>query len=142
MKRGHHYAWQVIAYWNDIEMGKTEVWEFEVDKSKSTASKSESPTYRMVKKQMAGTYYTFSDHLYFAYDNKANDANLSYTIYTKGEQSKSLKELPEIPLESGRNQLQIDIKKILNLIKGQSYILKITDRYGFEYFLAFKIVKK
>jgi len=141
LKEGQQYAWQVTAYWNDVEMGQTEIWGFEVVQAEKLPTENTLPSYRLVSKQMAGNYYVFDQQILFAYENKAREKNLRYKIYPKGEKENDFVVLPTISLSSGINQIAIDITNKLNLKKDSPYILEITDKHGFVYFLAFKVKK-
>ncbi|MEM9919270.1 MAG: hypothetical protein AAF990_14300 [Bacteroidota bacterium] len=135
------YVWQVTAYWRDIEIGKTDIWQFSLAEE---AIPQEAPplaeSYRFVRRKLNGKAYLFSDKLHFAFDNRANEKVLAYRIYAKGNQQEELANLPAISLSPGLNQIDVPIDKKLNLKKERNYVLEIKDAYQTSHYLEFKYV--
>ncbi|MEM9919107.1 MAG: hypothetical protein AAF990_13480 [Bacteroidota bacterium] len=132
------YAWQITAFWEHIEVGRTDVWTFSIQPPKAADEpppKEES--YRLVKRKLEGRNYFFTDKIYFAYDNRAYDQKLDYQIYLKNDKSQKIDALPSFELSPGMNYLTLAVRKKMDLQRGAQYVLMIKDKYQRNHYLEF-----
>ena len=142
LKKDQQYVWQVTAFWGEVEVGKTEIWQFSLVEPAVTLDK-KIASYRLVKRQMGASFYVFSDReIFFGYDNYLADKKLKYTIYAKDDPKKIIADLPKVALASGLNQIILKLDPSLKLADKQAYILEIENSKGESFFLSFKYSKK
>ena len=55
--------WQVTAFWREVEVGKTEIWQFSLVEPVLQADK-KLASYRLVKRQMGSSFMSFLDKKY------------------------------------------------------------------------------
>jgi hypothetical protein len=133
------YAWQVTAYYSNLEIGKTDIWTFHFAKSnKEKVAVSAPKSFPFVQSKLKGSYYLAENDLCFAYNNRAYDGQLNYEIHENGNSSQLIENLPAITLREGLNYVQIDQMNLSGLNDGSVYLLKITDRQGRKYYLEFE----
>lgn len=138
LKTGEDYVWQITAYYHDVEIGKTDIWQFSIQQNKEKPmAKAALRSYRFVKPKLDGTFYIMDEALCFAYTNRAYDEKLAYKVYENGRRDKSLLSLPPIKLKPGLNQIDLEEEALEGIEKNKQYTLKITDSRGDNYFLSF-----
>lgn len=142
LQKDQQYAWQVTAYWQSVEIGKTEIWQFSL--TEPINNKGQKPiSFRLAKRKMGAAYYVFSDkEIPFGYDNYEAATLLNYKIYPKNKPNHLLANLPKIALKPGLNQLTLKVDNRLKLKHNESYILEIINKKGTSFFLGFKYKKK
>ncbi|MEO1517232.1 MAG: hypothetical protein AAFV95_19560 [Bacteroidota bacterium] len=138
LEKDQQYAWQVTAFWNEIEIGKTNIWTFSIEEEEIEKEEPQIESYRLVKQRQKGSPYVFTDALYFAYDNRAFESELTYSIHAKNASREAMTNLPSIALTPGMNEIKLDIDKHADMEAGQHYVLTIWDRYQVPYYLEFK----
>lgn len=137
------YAWQVIAFLEGIEIGKTEAWQFSFAQPQENEIEKPIEGYRFVKRQSDGGYYIANKILHFAYDNRNHETDLNYQIYPITEyKQKALRRLPEVALKPGVNNLDLDLSDIKGMKDGTEYVLMIQAEKDGVYYLRFKYFKK
>lgn len=141
LQKDKKYVWQVTAYWMDAEMGKTDIWEFSLIDKELEEQPPKTEAFRWVKRKLDGSFYVFTDQVYFAYDNRSYDKILNYKIYPRNQKNKVRKSKKPIELEPGINQITLDAKQ-LKLRRDTDYLLEITDSKRTKYYLEFKYAKK
>ena len=134
LQAGTTYAWQVGASYEGYSLGVTDVWVF-------TPKPPEPPPtdpmiYPVATKVSDAHFYVTHGIFRFAYKNMAGDKTLSYTI-TRMDNRAKVKNLPVAQVQAGMNELNIDLKKNLDLVTGKYYILEIKDKKGHTYKLTF-----
>jgi hypothetical protein len=120
-----HYAWQVAASYGGQSLGATDIWSFTIKNSKQ--EKNDDINYPVAAKVSKEQFYLSHGIFHFAYDNRANEKTLSYTIKAIGKSTGNIKGLPTIELTPGMNKLQVDLKKSGKLKNGSYYYLEIKD---------------
>ncbi|HEY6902423.1 MAG TPA: hypothetical protein VI233_17320 [Puia sp.] len=123
LKEGSTYVWQVLAYQNGIVLSKSEIWEFTVQ-CNEPVKPSPYDNYRELKDLVNGNYYIANRFLKFSFQNNYNIKKLTYEIYELENGAVKVKHLPDVPIATGLNKIDIDLTD-LNLQEGRHYILKV-----------------
>lgn len=123
LKEGKTYYWQVVAHEKGLIVSKSEIWEFTVQ-CKEPAKPAPADSYREIKMLMGGNYYIANRALKFSIRNDYNVQKLRYEILDIGNGSKAIKDIPEVKLQRGLNQVNIDLTE-LDLETGKQYLLKV-----------------
>jgi hypothetical protein len=138
LKSGSTYAWQVGASYEGYNLGTTDIWTFTVK------VKEEPPMddiiYPFVSKKSDAKFYVSHGIFRFAYDNKANEKELTYKITGTDKKQEKLLSLPQVILKSGVNKVQVDIRKNAALKKNEYYNLEVKDSKGKIYKLLYYYV--
>lgn len=143
LEKDKKYAWQVTAFLDGVEIGKTEAWQFSLKETPTTKQYNSQESYRFAKKQPEGKYYIANRILHFAFDNRDYEEQLDYKLYpVKANGQKSIKKLPIIPLKHGVNQLDLDLSNFKGVKDNQAYLLVIQTKKNGDYYLPFKYYKK
>lgn len=138
LEEGESYVWQIRAFYDGLELGETEIWQFTYQLPNSKRETEEVvESYRLVKNKLDGVPYIATDILHFAYDNRRSEAVLNYKIYPQNNVKNSVKNLPRITLKSGLNKIDIEGAKLNRLEADQRYVLKIKDENGSNYYFNF-----
>ena len=140
LEYGKYYSWQVIAYKGNIVEGVTDVWKFMPIKSKINLN-TESDCYRIISKENNNGNYLFGHTIKFSYDNRSNDYGLNYLILDTKNGNK-ISNLPEIKLQKGINNIDIDIDDIKGINKKSSYLIEIRNNDLERYTLTFMCPQK
>jgi hypothetical protein len=130
---GIEYEWEVIGYYNNEVIDKSEKWKFTI-KDKSTKS----GDYRLLQKQMNPSDYIQNNVIRFAYDNRYNESKLNYKL-TNIKRNKGVTNIPEIVLSNTINKIEINLFSISGLSFNESYLLTIFNKFNEEFVLTFKI---
>lgn len=132
LETGSEYAWQVAASYEGYDLGVTDMWTFKIKQPVYTNT--DEIIYPVAEKKNDGRYYVSHGIVRFAYDNKANDGKLNYTI--RGiDKTDGINSLPEVDLNSGVNKVEVNLKNVLQ--KGEYYALEIRDSQSQVYKLTF-----
>jgi len=123
LKEGHTYVWQVIAHEQATIISKSEIWEFTI-KCKEELAPIPVDSYRELKLMVNGNYYIANGYMRFSFRNDYNTKLLKYDITDISAGGKSLKNLPEINLTRGINNVDLDLRD-LDLENGRQYLLKV-----------------
>jgi hypothetical protein len=108
------------------------------------AEKKEDPdmNYPVASKVSKERFYVSHGIFHFVYNNTANEKTLSYTIKTMDQSMETIKGLPEIKLNPGKNKLQVDLQKSGKLKNGTYYYLEIKDSHQQVYKLMYYYLDK
>jgi hypothetical protein len=132
LQNGKQYVWQVAAAYEGYNLGVTDMWLFKV--KQPVYKNTDEIIYPVADKKGGSRYYISHGIIRFAYDNKANDSKLHYTIRNIGKTDK-IKSLPEVDIRSGINKVEVNLKDVLE--KGNYYALEIKDSQHQTYKLTF-----
>lgn len=122
--KGKKYAWQVTAYKDQTVLNRSEIWEFTVD-CQDSVKKAADDGYRNIEDLSKGNYYIATGLLKFALVNPYQAQNLNYEIRSINNPEKKIKGLPKIKLQTGHNQINIDLGMARGMNDQQYYILKV-----------------
>lgn len=126
--KGERYAWQVEAFLNNIKVGTSEVWEFEVEKKQVYSSYVDITT-------ASNNLHQCGSNLDFSYKYRGLEGVLNYQILdSEGEDVSPSK---EILVVRGDNYLRIN-RVDAGLNTDEQYQLKVTDLRGKNYILLFQ----
>lgn len=132
------YVWQVTAFYNNIEIGQTDIWKFSF---KPTLTKSAIPadeSYRVLKKRKSSDYYVFNGTLYFIFDNRYNETVLEYTIYKEGNPNANITGLPLVQdMGAGTQKIELNLSNVNGIEANSKYVMKVKDKYEHEYVMTF-----
>ncbi|MCG8331788.1 MAG: hypothetical protein MI974_29145 [Chitinophagales bacterium] len=137
------YAWQITAYWNNIEIGKTEIWRFSFKPLKnneiSRAPEDFNHFFGLTQNALArGGYHVRKDAvLPLLYNNRGLENVLNYTIREVGSDGEYLTNLPEILMVPGINHIELDLDGVGGLAYDKRYLLHAVDAKGADYYLEF-----
>lgn len=143
LEEDKEYAWQVIAYLEGVEIGKTEAWRFSFKPNQKNIEEIPEEGYRFVKRKSDGSYYLANKVLHFAYDNRDNEENLTYQIYPMAKDNlKAMKRVPSITLKPGVNNIDLDLSEVRGMKDSEEYLMTIQTAKNGRYYLRFKYFKK
>ena len=123
LKEGRTYCWQVVAYQQGIILSTSEIWDFTI-KCKEADPKKPNDSYRELKLLVNGNYYIANDFLKFSFKNNYNVKKLNYSIIDIGNGFNAVKNIPEVRINQGLNNIDIDLTE-LNLENDKQYLLKV-----------------
>jgi len=124
LEKGKTYAWQVTAYKDQTILNRTAIWSFKVECPDST-KKAPDGGYRNIEDLSKGNYYIANGVLKFAMVNPYQAQNLKYEIVSLKKPDKKIKHLPSLKLQSGINQINIDLSGNNSFDSDEYYILKV-----------------
>jgi hypothetical protein len=124
LQEGKRYAWQVLATRNEMILGRSEIWDFEVKCLDSTAKKPVE-SFRNIEDLAKGNFYIAEGGVYFAVENAHARADLVYSIQSISNPSEKIGKLPELKLITGRNQVEIVLDGVKGMVDGNYYLLKV-----------------
>jgi hypothetical protein len=134
LQEGATYVWQVSAD-NKGTRNTSEVWEFTVRCEKTTPA---DKSFRELKESDDGGYLTTGPSLKFAVYNSFIAGKLKYNISNLSSPEKKISYLPEAQLQSGNNNITIDLKKIPGMEDGSEYLLQVILPDGKKVSVRFK----
>ncbi len=127
LSAGKKYAWQVSAYKNRTVINRSEVWEFTVDcKDDLESPEIKNDGYRDIEDLARGNYYIANGLIKFALVNSYQKQYLKYTIQCITDQKISIKNLPKVNLDRGKNNILIPLQKRGYFKSGYYYELKVS----------------
>ncbi|MBO9154067.1 hypothetical protein ACFOTA_17745 [Chitinophaga sp. GCM10012297] len=124
LEEGKRYAWQVLATRNEMILGRSEIWDFEVKCLDSTAKKP-AESFRNIEDLARGNFYIAEGDIRFAVHNSYDKAALSYTIQCITKPEEKPEKLPKVQLNRGRNEVIIDLRDSRGFTDGYYYILNL-----------------
>jgi len=124
LEKGKTYAWQVTAYKDQTILNRTAIWSFKVECPDST-KKIQDDGYRDIEDLLKGNFYLATGAIKFAIVNPYQTQNLKYEIVSLNKPDKKIRHLPKLKLESGLNQILIDLSNNNSFDDGNYYILKV-----------------
>ncbi len=124
---GKTYAWTIRAFWNGQFAGETEPWVFTYEKEKLFVN-IEEESYRNLNSLPDGSYFIFSNKIYFKYKNQRNYKSLFCKIVDENTGKEIGYKIPPLPLNPGMNQIEIGTMK-MKLKRDHIYQL-IVDQSG------------
>lgn len=122
LQEGKKYAWQVLATRNDIVLARSEIWDFTV-KCEDSAKTAPAESFRSIEDLAKGNFYIARGKIFFAVHNAYDKAALQYDIQCINQPEEKVKKLPKVKLDSGRNEVVIDLENSQGFIDGYFYIL-------------------
>lgn len=133
---GKTYVWQVTAYKGELVVSRSETWTFQV---RCEEEKQGMPVdgFRNIENLVLGNYYVAAGQVLFALDNPYTATKLAYHIECLSDPSLELKNLPEIPLRRGKNQVVVPLQDVSGMKDDYKYIMKIKLPNGTEKHLRF-----
>lgn len=142
LKPGHKYAWRVEAFFNKLNIGTSEVWEFEIFKPE------EPPKYIQLSKSANSSLYRFKSHeeLYFVYKGEYSNDEFSISIFNT-EVNKTIENvLIDVDLrESGSSTsegLNTYVIRLAELnLDPANYTLELVNNKGIKYECKIKILE-
>ncbi len=123
LKENHEYVWQVLAYQQGIVLNTSEIWSFKV-RCKETSPKPIPDSYRELKSIANANYYIANLFFKFSYFNGYTRYKLNYTLVDPKQPARVFKRLPEIVLQPGLNNVDVDLSD-LGLEDGHNYLLRV-----------------
>lgn len=137
LEEGKTYAWQVQAYTNQFELGKTSVWQFTYKVPKDlTAAKALgiNDTYRFARPELNGRFYkSNAGFIRFAYDNRSGLAQLPYELVAFHGSGKTTYTVPSVSLSAGLNLIDLNISALFTT--AQKLVLTIKEPNGHRQYL-------
>jgi hypothetical protein len=137
LEAGKDYAWQVIAYNNRNELGKTSIWKFTYEPKAEPPSENKPKvhSYRFADAEPNGKFYQTKDGVvHFAYDNRMGLANLEYELSCFGEEGMKKIQAPKIDLNSGVNLIDLNLTKLVT--STNKLVLTIIEPNGNRQYLG------
>jgi len=123
LEKGKTYAWQVTAYKDQTILNRSEVWTFTVD-CQDSVKKVIDDGYRDIEDLAKGNYYIASGVLKFAIINPYQAQDLKYQIISLNKPDKKIRRLPKLKLQTGTNQINIDLSVTGSFDDNNYYIIK------------------
>lgn len=137
LEDGKTYAWQVQAYSNQFELGKTSVWEFTYKVPKEfTAARylGINDTYRFARPSLNGHLYKADGgYIRFAYDNRSGLTQLPYELIAFDGSGKTTYTPPTVNLSAGLNLVDLNISSLITSAKR--LVLTIKEPNGHQQYL-------
>lgn len=137
LEEGKTYAWQVQAYSNQFELGKTSVWQFTYKVPKELNSAKAlgiNDTYRFARPNLNGRLYKANaGYIRFAYDNRSGLAQLPYELVAFSGVGKTTYTPPSVSLSAGLNLIDLNISAIITT--AQKLVLTIKEPNGHQQYL-------
>lgn len=124
LEKGKTYAWQVTAYKDQTILNRSEVWSFTVD-CQDSVKKATDDGYRDIEDLAKGNYYIAAGVLKFALVNPYQAQDLKYQIISLNKPDKKIKRLPKLKLQTGINQINIDLSVTGSFDDNNYYIIKV-----------------
>jgi hypothetical protein len=124
LEKGKKYAWQVTAYKDQTVLNRTEIWSFTVD-CRDTVKKITDDGYRDIEDLAKGNYYIAAGTLKFALVNPYQGQELRYQVTSLNKPDKKIKHLPKLKLQTGINQINIDLSVTGSFDDNNYYIIKV-----------------
>ncbi|WP_423735452.1 hypothetical protein [Chitinophaga caseinilytica] len=124
LTEGKKYAWQVTAVRNEMVLARSEVWDFTV-KCEDTVAKRPVDSYRSIDDLAKGNFYIAEARILFSVDNYHAAKPLDYTITSISKPNEKLRKLPKVDLQTGRNQILIDLDGVKGMVDGDYYLLSV-----------------
>jgi hypothetical protein len=125
LEKGKTYAWQVTAYKDQTILNRSEVWSFTVD-CQDSVKKVADDGYRDIEDLAKGNYYIANGVLKFALVNSYQAQDLKYTITSLNKPDKKIRRLPKLKLQTGINQINIDLSATGSFDDNTYYIIKVS----------------
>ena len=124
LEKGKTYAWQVTAYKDQTILNRTAIWSFKVE-CPDSIKKAPDEGYRDIEDLAKGNYYIANGAIKFAMVNPYQAQNLKYEITSLNKPDKKIRHLPKLKLQTGINQIVIDLSTNHSFDDGSYYILKV-----------------
>lgn len=136
LQKGKKYAWQVVAFEENIQVTQSEIWDFSIDcDDKKPDSTKES--YRQLSPILNGNYYISTGILKFSILNPYGPVNMQYAITDIADPSKKISNLPFVKVQTGLNKIDLDLADIKGLEANKMYHLKINNTGDHVLYLQF-----
>lgn len=135
LKLDQKYAWQITAS-TGYRQSLSEIWEFTVECEKDVVTAGGG--YRELKSEDDGSYLMTGSQLRFAVRNDYVESKLQYQIKDLDNPSRKFRQLPELTLQKGINNILVDLNKIPGLKDDTEYVLQVTLPGGNQVSVRFK----
>lgn len=126
LKEGQFYAWQVHAYKDQTILVKSEIWRFKVECVKEVKLPPPVDSYRELRTTLEGDYYVADKVIRFSLNNAYSEGKLQYTITDLAAPGTKPKRLPAIKLQTGVNNIDLDVQQNKFFQDGGQYLLKVN----------------
>ena len=141
---GKLYAWQITARSEGLEVAKSEVWTFRVQKQNLLLKKGLAlETYAKLSRDNDGSYVISSGLLRYQYLNEWNDSTVDLKLYDISSPKRS-----ELPLDSnyiavsyGENYNKMDLSESALLKDQHFYQLELVNSKNEHWYLKFQYRK-
>ncbi|MEL7247217.1 MAG: hypothetical protein AAFO03_02325 [Bacteroidota bacterium] len=139
------YAWQITAYWNDYEIGKTDIWTFSKGKVAVTpqfkAISTTNQSYPLLQRKISGAYHIVENELCFSFQNRFALPMLDYRILAADALDSQAFTPLDIALVPGWNKIAIPTNSPgMNLEADRFYYLEVIDGMGRKQYMKFKVL--
>ena len=137
------YAWQVTAYWNDYEVGKTDIWTFSKGEllkiAPVTSSATSNKSYPLLQHQISGAYHVVEEDICFSFQNRFASPTLNYRIMAVDALESQAFSPVTIALKPGWNKIAIPLDTPgMQVASDRYYYLEVIDGMGRKQYLKFK----
>lgn len=135
--KGTKYAWQVIAYRDKVILQRSDVWEFEYKCQDSTPPIPDYG-YRSIEDLAKGNFYIAKGSIRFSLHNPYGKQPLYYDITDLAQPDNRIRHLPKLQVQTGTNNILIDISDNRSFADGNFYQLNIKMPNGISKKLRFQ----
>lgn len=141
LQEGKHYVWQVRAYYENIPIGDSETWTFQLDPSSADAK--ESPELALLIGDKSRVLHTVEVYQYLQFQVEPYMAAEPLTYTITSETGKAMFKKPrKLEKASQGVHYQIDLYTVPGLRKGEQYTLSVERPSGTSYPISFTYLKK
>ncbi len=131
------YAWRIIANNNGQPVSLSDVWTFNIKKSRTLNAISSNDSYAILQDNYSGEYSVFNQLLYVKYES-SNITSYQKVAFIDVATGAVIREENQL-VKQGDNYL---IFKLSNTFKkGSTYVMSILDATNKKHFLRFNLVK-
>lgn len=141
LEEGKRYAWQVMAYRNELLLASSEIWEFTL-KCQDTLKLPPDEGFRNIEDLTKGNFYIATGRVLFAVHNVFRETDMDYKVTCLTKPDIKFGKLPKVKLKRGLNQVVIDVSENKGFIDGYFYIMYVKLPGGLEHQLRFVYKKE
>lgn len=137
------YVWQVEAWYGNVYIATSEVWEFKLKEEDSIIEIiNYSQSFIEIAKQDGSSFYNIAEELKIRYNSRINSEILGCTI--KDENGNQIGSVINLNTVVGDNRFSINLKDVNGIKNGKTYSIEFKSNNGkiFKFSIVYYDLKK